>query len=324
MSKATPYKAFDLFCGGGGSSSGASMAGVVPVGGLDMWPEAIQTYDLNFPNASTYCQNVSHVSAKQVAREVGRVDFLLASPECTSHSVAKGNKEPCDLSRRTAFDVIRFAKAMQPRWIVVENVVSMQRWDAYGEWLLRLQKLGYNSLEAKLDASDFGASQNRRRLFVICDREQDPKLPPKRPGKKRSAKSILQTGAGLNGYNYGFSPLLGNGRARPTLARARRAIRALGNDEAFLIVYYGSDAAGGWQRLDRPLRTITTLDRFALVRPGKDGHEMRMLQPPELAEAMGFPSDYKWPQTVRRNRIKLVGNAVAPPVMEAIVRSLTS
>ena len=30
----------------------------------------------------------------------------------------------------------------------------------------------------------------------------------------------------------------------------------------FLIVYYGSDGAGGWQALDRPLRTLTTLDRF--------------------------------------------------------------
>ncbi len=54
------------------------------------------------------------------------------------------------------------------------------------------------------------------------------------------------------------------------------------------MVYYGSDGAGGYQRLDRPLRTVTTLDRFAYVRPTKFGHEMRMLQPTELAAAMGF------------------------------------
>lgn len=49
---------------------------------------------------------------------------------------------------------------------------------------------------------------------------------------------------------------------------------------------------------------------------------MRMLQPPELATAMGFPADYKWPDTTRRNRIKLLGNAVSPPVMQAIISSL--
>jgi DNA (cytosine-5)-methyltransferase 1 len=96
----------------------------------------------------------------------------------------------------------------------------------------------------------------------------------------------------------------------------------LGSKTPFLIVYYGTDAAGGWQSLDRPLRTITTLDRFALVEPRPTGHVMRMLQPPELAKAMGFPDDYKWPKATRRERIKLVGNAVAPPVMKAIVGAL--
>jgi len=88
------------------------------------------------------------------------------------------------------------------------------------------------------------------------------------------------------------------------------------------VVYYGSDAAGGWQRLDRPLRTITTIDRFAIVAPNGRGHTMRMLQPLELAAAMGFPPDYKWPQSTRREKVKLVGNAVCPPVMKAVIESL--
>ena len=121
-----------------------------------------------------------------------------------------------------------------------------------------------------------------------------------------------------------FSPLNKNGRAKATLARARRAIKELGKKDAFLLVYYGSDAMGGWQRLNRPLRTITTLDRFALVRPNGTGHEMRMLQPPELAAAMGFPDSYKWGDTRRRNRIKLVGNAVSPLLMKAIIENLIS
>ncbi len=55
-----------------------------------------------------------------------------------------------------------------------------------------------------------------------------------------------------------------------------------------LDLYYGSDAAGGWQTLDRPLRTLTTLDRFGLIRWDGSTPTLRMLQVPELARAMGL------------------------------------
>jgi DNA (cytosine-5)-methyltransferase 1 len=100
-------------------------------------------------------------------------------------------------------------------------------------------------------------------------------------------------------------------------------MREVGRSEPFLIVYYGSDGAGGWQRVDRPLRTITTVDRFAYVRPSESGHQIRMLQVPELRRAMGFPDEHIFVRGTRRDRIKLLGNAVCPPVMEAVVRSLT-
>ena len=49
---------------------------------------------------------------------------------------------------------------------------------------------------------------------------------------------------------------------------------------------------------------------------------LRMLQPPELQRAMGFASRYKLPYGSRRDRIKLLGNAVCPPVMRAVVKSV--
>ena len=99
---------------------------------------------------------------------------------------------------------------------------------------------------------------------------------------------------------------------------------ALGSKTPFLLVYYGSDAAGGWQSLDRPLRTMTTLDRFALVEPRPEGHVMRMLQVSELRRAMGFGDDYKMLQGTRRDRIKLLGNGVCPPVMAHLVRRVVA
>jgi DNA (cytosine-5)-methyltransferase 1 len=102
------------------------MAGVDPVGGIDMWDVAAETYALNFPNATTYKRRIGNLAATRIADEVGAIDLLLASPECTNHSVAKGNGVRCEDSRRTAYDVIRFVKALRPRWIAVENVVGMQ------------------------------------------------------------------------------------------------------------------------------------------------------------------------------------------------------
>jgi DNA (cytosine-5)-methyltransferase 1 len=107
-------RVFDLFCGAGGSSCGARMAGVDPVGGIDMWDIAIKTFALNFPRATIYKRRIGQLSAKKIAREVGPVNILLASPECTNHSVAKGNGNRCEDSRRTAYEVIRFANAQWP------------------------------------------------------------------------------------------------------------------------------------------------------------------------------------------------------------------
>lgn len=317
-------RVFDLFCGAGGSSFGASAAGIEIAGGIDSWAIAAETFALNFPQARVFNQRIDSLSATSIAREVGPIDILLASPECTNHSVAKGAAPRCEYSKRTAFDVIRFAKSWRPRWIVVENVVSMQKWEAYDKWYGRLSRLGYQLAEFKLNSEDFGVPQSRRRLFIVGDLAGPPTPPAVVKGRKKSVRSILSKRTTSNEFNYAFQPLATPRRAESTLERAGRAIKVVGPEQPFLLVYYGSDAAGGWQRLGRPLRTITTLDRFAYVRPGVHGHEMRMLQPPELAAAMGFPSSYIWPEVNRRERIKLIGNAVAPPVMEAVVRALVS
>ncbi len=319
MKNAKPkrIRAIDLFCGGGGSSWGASKAGVEIVAGFDKWELAGNVYKDNFPNAIFYGEDITDIDPKDVQNELGDIDLILASPECTNHSLAKGARERSEESRETAFHATRFAETLQPRWLIIENVVSMKQWDRYPEFI-QLLKIGYHCRELTLDAADFGVPQSRRRLFILCDRDSEPPEVKLNGRKKYFARSVING----NGA-YGFVPLRADGRAEATLERADRAISALGPDAEFLIVYYGSDRAGGWQSLDRPLRTITTLDRFAYVRPTPEGHVMRMLQPDELKLAMGWPKRFRINYGTRRDRIKMIGNAVCPPMMRAIVRVLT-
>lgn len=98
---------------------------------------------------------------------------------------------------------------------------------------------------------------------------------------------------------------------------------------AFFIKYYGQ---GEGQKLNEPLHTITTKDRFGLITVA--GIEyciidigMRMLTPRELFRAQGFPDSYviehddkgkKYPKAAQVARC---GNAVPPQLPEALVRA---
>ena len=110
---------------------------------------------------------------------------------------------------------------------------------------------------------------------------------------------------------------------------------------AFLIKYYGNEDEG--HGLGAPLGTVTTRDRFAVVTVTIDTATfvlvdigMRMLTPRELANAQGFPADYIldpecWYRTDRGNlkfgrlpkshQIAKIGNAVCPPMSEALARA---
>ena len=307
----------DLFSGAGGSSWGAKDAGVSLRAAFDKWSLAADVYQANFPETQFFNTPLETIEPRELAEEIGAIDLILASPECTSHSPAKGSAPRCETSRETAFEVVRFARAFRPRWIVIENVVSMRRWKQYKPLLCELGALGYRTREQVLDSADFGVPQRRRRLFITCDLVQAPPMIQKTGETKRVALEILRD-------DYPLRPLRSKTRAKATLERAKRAFSVIGEREPFLLVYYGSDHSGGWQRLEQPLRTITTVDRFALVVPVNGEHYMRMLQVPELANAMGFTQELKLEHGTRRERIHLLGNAVCPPVMRAVVKQLTA
>src|SRR3972149_10134129 len=97
------YLVADLFCGAGGSSTGAERA--VKSLGREMilvcvnhWPVAIETHRKNHPTARHYIEDVSVAKPAELVPE-GYLDLLMASPECTHFSRARGGKPVTDQSR---------------------------------------------------------------------------------------------------------------------------------------------------------------------------------------------------------------------------------
>lgn len=315
-----PIHTLDLFCGAGGSSQGAVQAGARLVGAIDSWDLATATFKSNHSGATVFTQQLGSRSRPDRSLVERGVQLILASPECTNHSVAKGNAPRSEESRRSANYIFNFIEDLHPKWVVLENVVQMRDWHGYDPLIGKLEKMGYGVTPQVLDSADFGVPQTRRRLFLLCRYGKAPApVPMPNSVHKVPARSFIDLGT-----TWPSRILYLPGRAKATLARAERAIAELKSEEPFLIVYYGSDGSGGWQPIDRPIRTLTTLDRFGLVTWKNGTPFLRMLQVAELRAAMGFPPTYKFEHGSRRDHVRMLGNGVCPPVMEAVVRHLTA
>lgn len=312
------YRGIDLFSGGGAGSWGAREAGVEMVGAVDAWDIAARTYVDNFPTAegNVVCCRLDDDTGAEIFPDIGSVDLLIASPECTHHSVARGAKPRCDESRRSGWYVMRFVEQLQPRWIVLENVTPMRNWPGFTDLVRELER-HYRLDIGCLDAANFGVPQTRRRLFIVGDRAVKPALPKPSAVLRRTAHDVVD----LTG-RFRAGPLRTKRRAKSTIERFERGVTGTRKEEDFLVVYYGSDQAGGWQPLTRPLRTLTTLDRFGLVQWIDGQPTLRMLQVPELKHAMGLPESFQLDHGTRRDKVKILGNGVCAPVMREVVSRL--
>jgi DNA (cytosine-5)-methyltransferase 1 len=169
----------DQFCGAGGSSIGATMAGAEVRLAMNHWKLAIETHNTNFPNVDHDCTDISAVNP----RRYPSTDILITSPECTNHSLAKGKPrrfyerdlfnnvliDPSEeRSRATMWDVVRFAEYHDYRMIVVENVVDAAKWRTWDAWLSAMHALGYEHEVVYFNSMfAFPTPQSRDRLYTI-------------------------------------------------------------------------------------------------------------------------------------------------------------
>ncbi|MGB1951693.1 MAG: DNA cytosine methyltransferase [Marinobacter sp.] len=299
-------KVIDLFAGAGGFSTGAQLAGCDVVFAANHWPDAVEWHSKNHPEAMHLCQDLHQADWSLVPKH----DMMLASPCCQGHSKARGKAHgnaQHDASRSTAWAVVSAAEYHRPSVVIVENVPEFLSWQLYRPWELAMNALGYSVAPHIVDAADLGAPQNRIRMFLVLTQSSAPILLNLPKMAHKSAASFIDLSAG------NWQPIEKPGRAAATLERVRAGRAAHG--DRFLISYYGNTKTG--RSLDRPIGTITTRDRWAIV----DGDRMRMLSRWECRDAMSFPDTYQLPDNHRLS-VHLLGNAVCPEPVKRIITAV--
>lgn len=279
----------DNFAGGGGASSGIALAlGREPDLAVNHDPEAIAMHAANHPGAVHFCGDVWDVAPREVARG-RRVGLAWFSPDCKHFSKAKGGAPDREEKvRGLAWVVIRWAKEVRPRVIILENVEEFQTWgplvdgrpcpDRKGEtfkrWLRELRRHGYVVEWRELRACDYGAPTTRKRLFLIARSDGAPIVwpePTHGPGRlpyRTAAECIdysLPCPSIFLSREEGRALGVNRPLAENTMRRIARGLeKYVLTGDPFLVKYYGM---GGAQSTRRPLDTILTRDRFALVAP---------------------------------------------------------
>jgi len=298
----------DLFAGAGGFSTGASMAGCNVVWAANHWPDAVEWHSRNHPGAMHICQDLHQADWSQVPKH----DLMMASPCCQGHSKARGKAKgnpQHDASRSTAWAVVSAAEYHRPPLILVENVPEFLDWQLYRPWELAMNALGYQVAPHIIDAANHGAPQNRVRLFLVITKSSNPLMLLLPHQDLIPARSFIDFEEGK------WSSVEKPGRALATLQRVASGRKA--NGDRFLMPYYKSGSGLTGRSLDRPIGTITTLDRWAIV----DGDRMRMLSRWECRAAMSFPDTYQLPDN-HRLAVHLMGNAVCPVPVSHIINEL--
>jgi DNA (cytosine-5)-methyltransferase 1 len=192
--------AFDLFSGCGGLTVGLKRAGFAVVAAVESWDTACEAYALNHPEVHLVRKDICECDPARLMRALdlraGDLDLLAGCPPCQGFSALRtlnGTRPVADRRNDLIFEFVRFAIALLPKTILLENVPALGSDERLTRVKATLQKAGYASDCRVLDAADFGVPQRRRRLLFLASRVGLVQFPP--PAQLRA--TVRQAIAGL-------------------------------------------------------------------------------------------------------------------------------
>jgi DNA (cytosine-5)-methyltransferase 1 len=284
----------DNFAGGGGASTGIELAlGRAIDVAINHDPEAVFLHSTNHPFTQHYCESVFDVDPSDICagRPVGLAWF---SPDCKHFSKAKGGKPLSKKIRALAWIVLKWAKAVAPRVIFLENVEEFVTWgpllpsgepcerrkgQTFKAFVSAIRRCGYQVEYKELRACDYGAPTVRKRFFMIARNDGRPIVwpepthgDPKSEAVKSGALKPWRTAAECIDWSLPVEsiferkhPLVEN-----TLRRIAHGIRkyVLGNQKPFIVCSNHAGEGFRGQGVDEPFKTLTaSRDDLRLVQP---------------------------------------------------------
>ena len=336
----------DLFCGCGGFSLGAHLAGLGPRLAIDIDPVLTSSFALNFPQTRVTLADIGKIDGVAIRQNVGgNVDGIFGGPPCQAYSEI-GKRDFGDSRRDLLFDFFRLVAELRPAFFVMENVRGLGYVDARStlDRAINVVSSRYDILGPMiLDAADFGAATRRPRLFVIgldpsrCDAMsvEDLTACNKPPATVHEAIRDLRLPLFLRDED-GFDVWRIAQRGRPSrYARELRSVQGefTGNrftrhTQAVVARFSGVrpgavDPVGWYPRLSwdsqcPTLRAGTGADRgsYQAVRPIHPD-EPRVITVREAARLQGFPDYFRFHRTTWHS-FRMIGNSVSPIISRAL------
>lgn len=278
----------DCFAGGGGASVGIEMALGRQVDiAINHDPDAILMHKTNHPDTLHLTEDIFKVDLQEYVKGQ-HVALMWASPDCTSHSKAKGGKPREKGLRILPWAVYKHAKAILPDVIIMENVEEIQQWgpldkdgypikerrgEDYKKFITAMKSLGYIFDSRELVAADYGAPTTRKRWYAVFRRDGKDIVWPEQTHSKGGANGFEPwepIWKHLDLSNWGKSIF---GRKKPlaknTMNRIARGLEkfVFNCPEPFIVqVNHGGESFRG-QSIHEPMPTITQKHGFGTVTP---------------------------------------------------------
>ena len=302
-----PIFAADLFCGAGGTSTGLLQAArrlkkQVSLVAVNHWDLAIATHSANHPGVAHYNSDLRDVDPRVVV-PAGKLRLLVASPECTHFSKARGGRPMSKQSRASVKYVLKWINTLDVEDVLIENVPDFMTWGPlhrictcgagkndkvkhakgckYGTpiasrkgqffqaFIAKLKSLGYSVSHRVLNSADYGDPQTRQRLFIVARKSRQIRWPEpthlKNGGDMFGAKPRWRSAREIIDWSIKGESIYT--RKKPLSENTMRRIwegMAKYGGRAFVI---GQQSGAAPRSVDDPLPTVATGGGIAFVQP---------------------------------------------------------
>ena len=327
MSK--PVAFIDLFSGMGGFTTGAINAGATCIVSVDSWAEANRVHHSNHPSVPYLTMELGHLSHWKIFKrmvdeykELGYHVHIHGSPPC--QALSNASRHDAEKGMPLVLWYLDLVERCEPDSWSMENVVPVRK------------RLPEGTPAVILNSADFGVPQTRKRCFAGSGWEARPThtneewvsvldaLPHIGDNLLMDSGRASAPTSGVNprtGKKEGGSGPLFRSLSEPSytiLSSPRKLVLSTGN--------YGSSnsrrAVSQDRAINEPSKTINNNNPSLRLISDKP-HKVRSLTMPETLVLQGFPADYDMSAArTQKARWTMIGNAVPPPVAEAVIRGI--